>query len=79
MFLYPAVVLAWVYFLLRGVRWVWVVTVAVSVLGFAIELVSGSLLRWGSALGVIELSLLLLPASRHYFSEEPDPTVADPV
>ena len=64
----PFVMLAWLYFLLKGVRWVWIVTVGIYVLGLIPDLISGSL-RWrGIALGLIGLLLLLLPVTRRYFS-----------
>ena len=78
MVIYTAFSIAWLYFLLRGVRWIWLGTVALLVLGLAYDLVAGSLLRWVAALGVIELILLLLPVTRSYFSKETVPTAADP-
>lgn len=68
--LYPVLTFGGVYFLLRGVRWVWLVTVGVIVLGLAFELVSGSIRWWGNAIGLVELVLLLLPVTRRYFSSE---------
>src|SRR3954449_39154 len=41
--LFPALIFAWLYFLLDGVRWVWVVSVAIGVLGLVLEVVFGSL------------------------------------
>lgn len=66
--LYPLVVLAWLYFLLKGVRWVWIVTVGIYVLGLIPYLISGSLKWQGVALSLIALLLLLLPVTRRYFS-----------
>ena len=66
--LYPCFMLAWLYFLLRGVRWVWIVTVGVYVLGLLPYLISGSLSFQVVALTLIGLLFLVLPATRRYFS-----------
>jgi hypothetical protein len=66
--LYPCFMLAWIYFLLRGVRWVWIVTVGIYVLGLLPYLISGSLSLQVVALSLFGLLLLLLPATRRYFS-----------
>ena len=63
--------LAWLFFLLKGVRWVWIATVAVSVLGFVPDLIEGSL-RWrGVLFGLVGIGLLLLPVTRRYFASKP--------
>lgn len=69
--LFPFVMLAWLFFLLKGVRWVWFVTLGVSVLGFAGELISDSLAWNGIVMGLINPMLLLLPVTRRYFKSEP--------
>lgn len=69
MVLYPAVVLGWIYSLFRGVRWVWLVTIAVYVLGFGLDLVSGSIQLWAWTISLIEFALLLLPITRHHFEK----------
>jgi hypothetical protein len=66
--LYPFVMFAWLYFLLKGVRWVWIVTVGIYVLGLLPYLISGSLKWQGVALSLIGLLLLLTPVTRRYFS-----------
>lgn len=66
--LFAAIMLAWTYFLLKGVRWVWIVTIAIYVLGFLPDLISGSFTWWGIVLSLIGLMLLLLPVTRRYFS-----------
>jgi hypothetical protein len=66
--LFAAVMLAWLYFLLKGVRWVWIVTVGIYVLGLVPDLISGSLMWQGLALGLSGLVLLLLPVTRRHFS-----------
>jgi hypothetical protein len=65
--LFPAVMLTWLYLLLKGVRWVWIITVGVYVLGFVADLISGSLTWQGGILSLIGLVLLLLPVTRRYF------------
>lgn len=66
--LFVAVMLAWLYFLLKGVRWVWIVTIGIYVLGLVPDLISGSLTWQGIALSLIGLMLLLLPVTRRHFS-----------
>jgi hypothetical protein len=66
--LFVAVMLAWLYFLLKGVRWVWIVTIGIYVLGLVPDLIAGSLVWQGLSLGLIGLMLLLLPVTRRYFS-----------
>lgn len=70
--LFPFVMFVWLIFLLNGVRWVWLVTVGLSVLWFVGDLISGSFTLQGTALGLIEPALLLLPTTRRYFGNEPD-------
>jgi membrane protein implicated in regulation of membrane protease activity len=66
--LLAAVMLALLYLLLKGVRWVWIVTLGIYVLGPVPEVISGSLEWQGVALSLIGLMLLLLPVTRRYFS-----------
>lgn len=69
----PFFVLAWAYFLLRGIRWLWLVTLAVWLLTIP-GIVLGSVSWTGSAFTIIGLALLLLPSTRGYFaspSQEP--------
>jgi hypothetical protein len=68
--LFAAVMLTWLYFLLKGVRWVWIVTVGIYALGFVADLISGSLKWQGVALSLIGFVLLLLPVTRRYFARE---------
>lgn len=68
--LYPFVMFAWLYFLLKGVRWVWIFTVGIYILGLVPYLISGSLKWQGAALSLIGLLLLLLPVTRRYFSSD---------
>jgi len=71
--LFAVIMLMWLYFLLKGVRWVWIVTIGIYVLGVVPDLVSGSLTWQGVVLSLIGLMLLLLPITRRYFSS---PTAA---
>lgn len=68
MVLYLLVVVAWLYFLLKGVRWIWIVTVGLYVLGLILYLIADSINWEGIATSLIGLLLLLLPATRRYFS-----------
>ena len=62
---------AWLFFLLKGVRWVWIATLAVAVLGFVPDLIAGSLTWRGVMGGASSIGLLLLPGTRRYFAREP--------
>jgi hypothetical protein len=64
--LYAVLTCAWVYFLLRGVRWLWMITVGVGLVGLLFDLVSGSGTWLGISSGVVGLVLLLLPVTRRY-------------
>lgn len=59
---------AWLFFLLRGVRWVWIGTLVVILLGFLADLVSRSLVWHDIVLGLFGPVLLLLPVTRRYFA-----------
>jgi hypothetical protein len=74
--LFPIIMFAWLFFLLRGVRWVWIVTVGISILGFVPDVISGSIEWQGVASGLIGLVLLLLPVTRRYFSSHAAAAVA---
>jgi hypothetical protein len=67
MVLFPTLIFAWLYFLLDGVRWVWIVNLAILVLGLVLE-VAFAPLDWHDAVSLIGLVLLLLPVTRQYFS-----------
>jgi hypothetical protein len=66
--LFAAVMLGWLYFLLKGVRWVWIITIGICVLGLVPDLISDSLAWDGVALTLIGPMLLLLPVTRRHFS-----------
>lgn len=70
--LFPFVMFAWLFFLLKGVRWVWIVTLGISVLGLAGDLISASLAWHDIVLGLIAPTLLLLPVTRRYFASKPE-------
>jgi hypothetical protein len=64
--IYVVLTCAWLYFLLRGVRWLWMVTVGVGLVGLIFDLISGSATWLGIASGLVGLVLMLLPATRRY-------------
>lgn len=66
--LFAVIMLVWLYFLLKGVRWVWIVTIGIYVLGVVPDLISGSLTWQSVVLSLFGLMLLLLPVTRRYFS-----------
>jgi hypothetical protein len=68
-------ILVWDYFLLRGVRWLWVATIVVFVFYSVIDLLNGTGTWFGEVLGLIELALLLLPPTRRFFGAGNSPPV----
>lgn len=68
--LFAIIMLTWIYFLLKGVRQVWIVTIGIYVLGLVPDLISGSFTWQGVVLALIGLMLLLLPVTRRYFSRQ---------
>jgi hypothetical protein len=69
--LFAALMLAWIYYLLKAVWWLWVFTVAISVLGAVLYAITGHLDLFGVIRSLAALVLLLLPATRRYFAEDP--------
>jgi hypothetical protein len=69
--LFSILMFGWLFFLLKGVRWVWIMTIGIYVIGLLVELV-GSATWHGVILSLISLALLLLPVTRRYFSSEPE-------
>jgi membrane protein implicated in regulation of membrane protease activity len=67
--LFPLVMLAYLYFLLQGIRWLWIATIAVGVLGLVLEVISGSLDWQGVIWSLLDFTLLLLPVTRRYFQD----------
>jgi hypothetical protein len=68
---YVVVVLAWNYFLLRSVRWLWIATIVLLALFTVLDLVTSTGTWYGDLSGLISVALLLLPATRRYFGSEP--------
>jgi len=65
------------FFLLRGVRWLWIVITALTVLGLLTSpLISGAPTWHGTLLGVLTLVLLLVPTTRRYFAQDVAPANA---
>lgn len=69
--LYPALMFAWLFFLLKGVRWVWIATLAVTALSLVPDLIAGSVTWRGIVESAITIGLLLLPITRRYYASEP--------
>lgn len=61
------VILAWNYFLLRALRWIWIATVVLFALFLVFDLATWTGTWYGDFAGVVQLVLLLLPASRRFF------------
>lgn len=62
-------ILAWTFFLLRAIRWLWIATVVVDILGMGINLATDNGSWRGYLIGLIVLGLLLLPATRRFFAK----------
>lgn len=58
---------AWAYFLLKGVTWLWIGTVALNAVGFAFDVIDGSVSWPILAMTLIQLALLLLPITQRFF------------
>ncbi|HEY0278922.1 MAG TPA: hypothetical protein VGC32_11715 [Solirubrobacterales bacterium] len=64
--IYVVVIAAWLYFLFRGMRWVWMVTVGVALVGIFFDLITGSGTWLAISSGLVGLALMLLPATRRH-------------
>lgn len=62
-----AFTLAWNYFMLRALRWLWIATIVVFAVFTGIDLITSTATWFGTLLGLIELALLLLPPTRRFF------------
>ena len=70
--IYAAIFLiAWDYFLLRGVRWLWIVTAAFLALALAFDLATARGSWWGDGIAIVDLILLLLPPTRRFYDDRP--------
>jgi hypothetical protein len=70
-----AFTLAWNYFLLRALRWLWIATIVGFAFFTGIDLFTGTATWYGTLLGLIELGLLLLPPTRRFFAATNPPLV----
>jgi hypothetical protein len=61
------------FFLLRVVRWLWLLMIAFIPIGFAQGLIEGNTRWYGIALGIVDLVLLLHPATRRFFRRQKSP------
>jgi hypothetical protein len=76
--LLAAVMLAWLYLLFKGIRWVWIGTIGIYVLATVPEVISGSFAWTGVALSVIGFLLLILPVTRQHFFDSTAAAVGRP-
>jgi hypothetical protein len=63
----PFLVVGWAYAILRGIRWVWFCTLALNVITIP-GILLGSVSWEGAVVTLLDLVLLLLPATRQYFA-----------
>jgi hypothetical protein len=75
--LFAALMFAWIYYLLKAVWWLWIFTIAISVLGLVLYAVTGHLDWFGVIRSLAGLALLLLPVTRRYFADEAASADAD--
>jgi hypothetical protein len=61
------------FFLLKGVRWLWILSIAFIPLGFAMAVAQGNVRWYSVALGVVDLILLIHPDTRRVFRREEIP------
>jgi hypothetical protein len=73
--LFVAVVCLWLFFLLKAVRWLWIISVILIALLSVADLASGRGPWYAVVVGAIQLSLLLLPETRRFFVA-PAPTLS---
>lgn len=67
--LFAALVFAWIYYLLEAVWWLWISTVATSVLAL-VPYAFTTPFSWLGVVGsLFGLALLLLPVTRRYFAD----------
>jgi hypothetical protein len=68
--LVPVITVAWLYLLLRGIRWVWIVTIGI----YALSFIQYSLFEdpeWiATTTALVGTLLLLLPVTRQFFSHD---------
>jgi hypothetical protein len=64
--LVPLFMLVWIYFLLRGLRWLWFLTLATSLVIIP-GIVLGTVTWEGYVESVLGAVLLLMPGTRQYF------------
>jgi hypothetical protein len=62
--------LVWNFFLIRGVRWLWLVTILVGALTISFDLITNTGTWYGISLGLVSLVLLVFPATRRFFQAD---------
>jgi|SRR5882757_8161645 len=68
--LFAGLMFAWIYYLLKAVQWLWILTVALSVLGL-VPFAFTAPFDWPGVVGsLVGLALLLLPMTRRYFADD---------
>jgi hypothetical protein len=59
--------IGWAVLLLRGNRWIWIVTILLFAFGFLTQIVSGSVTWYGVLLILVDLALLMHPLTREFY------------
>jgi hypothetical protein len=68
--LFAALMVAWIYGLLKAVKWVWTLTVVIGVLALVPYAFIAPFDWLGVLVSLVSLALLLLPTTRRYFAED---------
>ena len=61
-------ILVWNFFLLRGIRWLWIATIVIGVLSIGFDLVTNTGTWYGTLNGLLGLALLIAPTTRQFFA-----------
>ena len=69
--LFAALMLAWIYGLLKAIGWVWTLTAVIAVLALVPYAFIAPFNWLGVVFSLVALALLVLPATRRYFAEDP--------
>jgi hypothetical protein len=65
--LFLGIFLGWVVLLLRGIRWIWVVTMVLFALGLLAQVLSGNVKWIGIILIIVDFILLIHPLTRQFY------------
>jgi hypothetical protein len=64
------ITLIWNFFLIQGVRWLWIVTIIFGALTISFDLIASTGTWYGISLWLVSLILLVFPATRRFFQAD---------